>query len=129
MREITLPTRLTEIPTRAFSDCEQLRKVEFPKKLNTIEKGAFSHCCLSDIQLPATLTFIGDFSFAQNKSLKRVIIPKSVDAIGVEAFYGCANLKEVEIENNYTIVGNKAFSGTAWNKTSNKFKRLFQLDD
>jgi len=76
--EITLPTSVTKIRPGAFSDCEQLRRIEIPDSVISIGYFAFSGC----------------------KSLESVKIPASVEKIGSNAFAFCEKLETVEILGN-----------------------------
>ena len=60
-----------------------------------------------------TVTSIGSGVFA-GAELRSVEIPNSVTSIGDRAFSGCAVLESVEIPSSVTSIGSDAFNGTAW---------------
>ena len=62
----------------------------------TYIKGAFQYCSsLTSVNIPESVTSIGDSAFTRCSSLTSVNIPDSVTYIGHNAFYGCDNLKDV----------------------------------
>lgn len=67
-----------------------------------IGKGAFGGsdvqpCPVKSVELPNTITEIGDSAFSHAKSLSSLNIPESVTTIGVRAFAKCYKLKSLEI--------------------------------
>ena len=52
----------------------------------------------TDIEIPNTITKIGDYQFASYSALENITIPSSVVNIGLGAFSGCQSLKTVKIE-------------------------------
>ncbi|EJK74665.1 hypothetical protein THAOC_03645, partial [Thalassiosira oceanica] len=73
LQQVTIPSRVTELGTYAFSGCGNLASVHFGKGLEIIEYRAFYDCT----------------------ALRSVTLPSSVTELGVWAFDGCANLTEV----------------------------------
>ena len=64
-----------------------------------------------DIEIPDTITKIGDYQFADFYDLETVKIPSSVTSIGRNAFSSCLSLREVTIEEGGLLsVGAYAFS-------------------
>lgn len=63
----------------------------------------------TEINIPYTVTSIGNYAFAGCDSIASVTIPNSVTTIGDEAFYACASLKSVTILNSATAIGEAAF--------------------
>ena len=64
---------------------------------------------LTSIEIPNSVTLIGDFAFFDCNGLTSVIIPNSVTSIGGYAFYGCSGLTSIIIPNSVTSIGNSAF--------------------
>lgn len=65
----------------------------------------------SFVDIPDTVTAIGDSAFENNKNMMSVNIPDSVTSIGKKAFYGCSNLLGVEIPDTVESIGVSAFEG------------------
>ncbi|MBR5117909.1 MAG: leucine-rich repeat domain-containing protein, partial [Muribaculaceae bacterium] len=50
---------------------------------------AFGRCPISEIEIPASVTYIGEAAFANCKNLTSITIPNNVTDIGMNAFGGC----------------------------------------
>ena len=75
-----------------------------------IYQNAFYDCSsLQSIDLPATITCIGDRAFLGCKSLKGVTIPSGVTDIGHNVFFGCSSLENIVIPDGVTHIGLQAF--------------------
>lgn len=104
-----------------ISDCdESVSEVTVPDYIDGIpvtEIGsrAFSNClALTSVKLPETLTAIGDYAFSKCISLPSVTIPAATKKIGDYAFTGCSKLGTLNIPENLTDFGHKSFNDTAW---------------
>ena len=74
--------------------------------------GAFYSCSkITHVNLPNTITFIGDYAFKDCRGLTSVTIPNSVITIGASAFGGCSGLTSVTIPNSVITIGASAFGG------------------
>ena len=65
---------------------------------------------IEEVEIPDTVTEIGDYAFHNFLELKKINIPNSVNRIGREAFYLCESLVSVTIPNSVTSIGYWAFS-------------------
>ncbi len=63
---------------------------------------------ITDVDLPSTLTRIGDNAFAQT-SITKIVIPDNVSHVGNSAFADCQYLKSVTLGDNLTEIGDFAF--------------------
>ena len=61
------------------------------------------------VEIPDTVTAIGDEAFLNNKTMMHVLIPDSVTSIGESAFEGCTSLLSVSIPDSVEFIGNSAF--------------------
>ena len=77
-----------------------------------IAGGAFGTCSgLASIEIPNSVTKIGDEAFIGCSSLTSIEIPNSVTSIGNNAFEGCSGLTSIEIPNSVTSIESNAFYG------------------
>ena len=98
----------------SLTGCRSLTTVEIvgTNCLENISDEAFKDCSsLTTVNIPSTITSIGQYAFQGCSSLKNVSIPINVTSIGQYAFQGCSSLKNVSIPNNVTSIGQYAFSG------------------
>lgn len=63
------------------------------------------------VEIPDTVTAIGDEAFLNNKTMIHVLIPDSVTSIGESAFEGCTSLLSVSIPDSVESIGQSAFEG------------------
>ena len=74
-----------------------------------ISKNAFRYTEITSIEIPDSVTSIGERAFYNCDSLTRVVIPDSVTSIGNSAFRSCFSLTSVEIPDSVTSIGYRAF--------------------
>ena len=65
---------------------------------------------MTELNVPAGVTSIGEFAFANNTVLTRVSIPSSVTSIGGAAFQACGNLASVSLPASITRVEDYTFA-------------------
>ena len=95
-----------------FRDCSGMTSVEIPNSVTTIGERLFYGCSgLTSVEIPNSVTSIGDFAFDRCSGLISVEIPNSVTSIGDFAFYGCSGLTSVSIGNSITSIDESVFSG------------------
>jgi hypothetical protein len=79
-----------------------------------IDNATFSGCTrLEKVELPVTLTQIGDDAFGKCASLKSMVLPNAVAELGSSSFSGCSSLSEIELSNSLKTIGRGAFEGCA----------------
>ena len=97
---------------RAFSWCESLTSINIPDSVTSIGNEAFSWCeSLTSINIPDSVTNIGNKAFSTCKSLTSINIPHRVTSIGNRAFAECESLTSIIIPDSVTSIGNSAFWG------------------
>ena len=127
LTSVNIPDGVTSIGEWAFSGCSGLTKVIAPdlaawcsisfgnQYANPLSYAKHLYCDknteITDINIPSSVTSIGDYAFNNCSSLTSVNIPDGVVSIGINAFYYCSNLTSVTIGKNVTSIGNSAFSG------------------
>ncbi len=115
LTEITIPKSLTECDWRIFSGCSNLKTIKFEKGITTIPANLFYGADtiwfdgLEEIDIPETVTTIGNSAFFNCRNLTTVTGMKNVTKIGDNAFYNCSNLVNIKLPENLTEIGVWAF--------------------
>ena len=84
---------------------------KIPSSVTSIDSYAFRGCELTSIDIPDSVTEIGECAFADCSELKEVKIPSSVITIEAKAFEDCTGLTELVIPDSVTEIGEDAFKG------------------
>ena len=100
-----------------FFGIETLVGIKIPSSVISITKsawgGAFAGCSsLEFIEIPSSVTSLGEKTFQSCTALKDIKIPSSVTIIPSRLFDGCKSLTTIDIPNSVTEIGDSAFSGT-----------------
>lgn len=111
LTKVILAKTLESIPVWAFGSCTSLADVTWPQNLKTISYYAFYETPIATLQLPETVTSIGDKAFSNNKAITRFVFPKHVGKV-LSTFSGCTNLTEVVLPEDATEIYKEAFRGT-----------------
>ena len=119
-QEVYIPSFVTRIGEKAFSDIDELESVFIPSGVREICFGAFCNCprLASIIVDDANERYKSEGNCVIEKSLSRVIcgtnssvIPDYVMEICERAFYGCENLRDVVIPDSVKVIAKEAFFG------------------
>lgn len=119
IESVKFPSTLTEIGSRAFSSCQNLKSIEFgsgvaeigsnicdkvfsgckslktviiPEQVKKIGKDAFRDCGLISISLPEGLRIIEDGAFYRC-GIESISIPESVDFCGADSLSGASEIR------------------------------------
>lgn len=142
IKDVIIPEGVINILSNAFAE-SQVSKVQFPSSLRTVGNGAFSltrelqaaefsegleilgesafggtdywgrGCGITSVNLPSTLTSIGEYAFSGCQYLLNVKVPNGIKEIKEKTFSGCSRLQKVILPNTLEVIGNEAFSGCA----------------
>lgn len=98
--------KLTKKTFRTFDELEYFTSVE------TVPAGLFEGTGLISITLPESLARIEKAAFKECRYLEDINFCTGLEYIGIEAFYGCGNLKEMEIsgKGKGCTIDNRAFA-------------------
>jgi hypothetical protein len=135
LTNVVISDSVTSIGDYAFVGCSMLPFVFLPDSVTSIQPRSFTSClgfglelitnnsprgrveCIpcnqSSLDIPDTVTAIGDFAFYQCTSLTSVVIPNSVETIGDLSFYSSINLASIVIPDSITSIGFSAFENCA----------------
>ncbi|MBD5311720.1 MAG: leucine-rich repeat protein, partial [Bacteroides sp.] len=143
LQSVNIPSSVTTIGINPFSGCKNLQinlshnshfriidnllisdngnlisclnttsHVNIPSSVTTIGDSAFCGCsALQSVNIPSSVTAVGDSAFCGCSALQSVNIPSSVTTIGDSAFCRCEALQSINIPSSVTAVGNSAFCG------------------
>lgn len=126
LTSVDIPNSVTNIGFRAFYECNGLTAVHISdlaawcninfddgtsNPLYSARHLFLNGTEVEDLEVPNSVTIIGEYAFYDCAGLTSVTIPNSVTSIGSEAFGGCHRLNSVNIPNSVTSIGELAFFG------------------
>lgn len=107
VRSVSLPDGVTTICDMAFCGCTELKTIQFPVSLMTIEGDKNFGACFSleNVDFHETsLVEVGEQAFALCKNLKTACFPSTLERIGSYAFSWCNALTSVQFVGREPIV-------------------------
>ena len=108
LTSITMNT-VSYIGYAAFTGCTALKSVSM-NKVESVEEYAFSNCySLTSIEIPESMTEIGDFMFDGCEELTSVDLPNTITSVGTCSFRWCLKLKKITIPSSVTTIELKSF--------------------
>ena len=138
LTNITIPNSITSIGTDAFYNCSSLTNVYYNGTIEdlcnitfndsdsnpmsyatnfyildengTIEHNGKNYKILTELEIPSTITSIGNYQFYGFNNLTNITIPKSVTRIGRDAFSYCSSLTSIKLPETITSIGEAVFS-------------------
>ncbi len=91
---------------------QEISTLEIPSSVTKIGDYAFHRCSgLTTLNLPSNVTSIGYRAFSECSDLTSVDLPSSITNIGDYVFYYCENLSKVNLPSEITAISNGAFGG------------------
>ena len=88
-----------------FCNFDKLKDIQLPDTLTEIGNGSFyGTTSLTNIELPSSLIKIGDLAFSTS-NIEEITFPESLVEIGEGAFTKCLNLKSIKLHEGMTIKG------------------------
>ena len=109
LRSVTLPSRLESVGDRAFQNCAKLTGIRFPAALTSIGRLAFRNCGLENVVLPDSLTKIGRSAFSLCEHLTSITIPGGITVIPTELLFRCTSLHSVSIPEGVITIEDSVF--------------------
>lgn len=104
----TIPNNITIIYPYAF--CRSyLEYINIPATVTSIGNGAFSYSNIIDIVVPEGVERIEDETFHYCESLNSVLLPSTLTFIGDYAFSNCYNLELIDLPDSVSEIGVHAF--------------------
>ena len=124
LTNLTLSSKVTSIGESAFRNCSNLKDVRYyiyDDLATYIQKGhpAFYVNCgikyywnnqeITTLEIPSSVTSIGNNAFYGCNGLTSVDLPSSITKMGECIFYNCQNLSSVKLPSEITAISNSAF--------------------
>lgn len=103
LASVVVPNSVIEIGYDAFLYFHSLKSIVLGDKVETIRGGAFQGTCLTEINLPASLRYIGNGAF-MGCDFESIDLPEQLEYIGGEAFLDCG-LKSIRIPASVNKIG------------------------
>ena len=101
---------IEHIGSSAFSNHDEIKTVELPNSVLSIDRDAFRFCYgLEEINFPADLKEIGPLAFYGAKSLGHVEFPEGLRTINFGAFHTCESMTFDSLPQSLTGIGAEAF--------------------
>ena len=97
-----IETRTLDMSDRVVSDCFELK--DYTDSEFTVKK------CIKEVNIPTTVTSLGQSCFENCSSLTGISIPDSVTSLGNSCFGDCSGLTSVTIPEYVTSLGNWCFA-------------------
>ena len=108
------------IEETTFTDCKNLRTVEFSEGLEVIGIQAFCGCGIESITTPKSLKTIYNGAFVKCQNLRQVVLNDSMEKLRINknagdmgnyggVFQDCKNLKTIELPSRLEFIGINCF--------------------
>lgn len=107
-----IPQGVKSLANGAFWACAALERVELPSTLTNIGQYCFWSCeKLTRIALPEGLTTLNAQAFMYCTGLDSVVVPNTVRTMGQGVFYGCESLTGVTLSTGLSQIPASTFQG------------------
>lgn len=94
----TIPIDITEVGDSAFADHQNIKYINFPDTLVSIEDYAFDLSSIKKVVLPEGFKYFGECCFMDCKELEEINFPSTVTTMSSWAsFAGCLSLKKIDL--------------------------------
>lgn len=111
--KVVVEEGVTVLGQRLFFGASALTDVTIPKGVTTIGAECFRETAIAAIDLPDTLTEVGNGAFRLCKNLKSVTFPDSLTTLGRTVFYDDSSLTSVTLgskDSKLTTMGDQVFT-------------------
>lgn len=104
-----MPNDVEKVCPSAISGCTKLTGLNLSNRLTYIIPHMFCGTAFSTLNIPSSVTTIGNNAFEMCTALSSITIPGNVTVIEDNAFSCCYNLRTVTLSEGVTRMGNYAF--------------------
>ena len=106
-----------------------LQSINLPQSLTSIGQCAFSGCTgITKVSFPEKLTSIGDSAFSGCTGITEVTLPENLTSMGTWAFEGCRSIQTVIFPKKLTSISRGAFQNCTGIKTVTFPEELTSID-
>ncbi|MDE7302985.1 MAG: leucine-rich repeat protein [Oscillospiraceae bacterium] len=98
------------VDTPWYDERETITNIVINSGVTSIGKNAFAGTNVILIEIPDTVTSIGERAFYQCHQLASVTMPNSITQIGIEAFWDCSSMESLTLSNKLEEIPNLAFT-------------------
>lgn len=127
LEKATVGSNVEEIDDFAFGYCDKLSSVTLQDGIQSINNASFANCpLLTQITLPDTLEYIGQYAFA-GTGLSCVTIPQAVQEVSYCAFGYDADMQEIDDFIIYGAANSAAQIYASDNDEENEYENHFEF--
>ena len=110
--ELVIPNSVTSIGDYAFAS-SNIAELVIPNSVTSIGDFVFISSSLTNIEISNSVTSIGDYAFQGCHELVSVAFEEGsqLSSLGLAPFYGCDELRNVELPSGITEIGSSTFMG------------------
>lgn len=108
LKNINLNSNLKSIGDKAFYNCINLRNINFNSNLKSIGIEAFAKSGLISIEIPTSISFLGDGAFKMTR-IKKISLPDNIRKIPNYCFQECRQLQYVMSSSSLSRIESHAF--------------------
>lgn len=122
-------SNLESIPFAAFQNCYKLSNIQIPQTVTRISGCAFKGCsALDGFTCPKSLSSIGESAFEDCVAITSFSF-SNISSVGQSAFKGCNQLKNVELNNNISVIPAECFSGCVNLENLNNLQLIIRIEN
>ncbi|ELP86553.1 leucine rich repeat containing protein BspA family protein, partial [Entamoeba invadens IP1] len=118
-----VPNPFTSLDDYAFAECNWTTVIVH-ENVTQFAIGVFQDAHIEVVELPNTMSEIGDEMFRECASLKEVKLPNKLTRIGINCFVGCTNLKQIQLPTSIQILDDNSLGDVEVSNTYSEFEVL-----
>ena len=105
--------KVTQIMADGFKDLSMLQQINIPNTITTIGQSAFKNCVsLNNVRIPAGVKNLDDYAFFSCSSLSEITLVEGTETIGLYCFSNCTKLKTITLPDSLTTIKAYSFYGS-----------------
>lgn len=104
----TIEEGVTAIGNNFFKSHIALEQVQLPSTLTRIGENAFGQTSITSLTIPSSVTTVGPSAFRNCQALTQISLPEGITRLDVYAFTGCLSLETISLPASLTSMGESA---------------------